>query len=159
VGRHPELTDHARSLGSAEPVTAADVRAARFPVAVRGYDLADVDALLRRVAASLAAREGERPQWPAPPVPPAPGEAPQLRTARRGYDQPEVDAFLVRCAHSLGAGVAQVPELAPLTRAPRVGPPLRARDVGQVQFRLVRRGYAIDEVDLLLDRVEQALRR
>lgn len=38
-------------------LTAADVRAATFPVAVRGYRMSDVDALLERLAAELERQE------------------------------------------------------------------------------------------------------
>jgi DivIVA domain-containing protein len=39
------------------PLRAADLRAIRFPVALRGYRMAEVDALLARLAGELAARE------------------------------------------------------------------------------------------------------
>ena len=43
------------------PLTAADLRQVRFTTALRGYRAAEVDALLDRLAAELAAREsGER---------------------------------------------------------------------------------------------------
>jgi len=40
------------------PLTAQDLRRARFPLALRGYRMADVDALLSRVATQLEASEG-----------------------------------------------------------------------------------------------------
>ena len=143
-----------------EPVTARDVRDVRFRVVRRGYDLAEVDALLRRVAAVLPALpEPPPPNWDAEPLPPAVAPGPGLRTALRGYRRDDVDAFLVRCAHSLRARVCEVPELVALTGRPRVGPPLSAAEVEQVQFPMVWGGYAADPVDGLLDRVQAALRR
>jgi DivIVA domain-containing protein len=54
------------------PLRAADLRAVRFPLALRGSRMAEVDALLARLAGELAAREqatehsgeptGERPE-------------------------------------------------------------------------------------------------
>ncbi len=41
------------------PVSAADLRRVRFPLAVRGYRMSDVDALLSRVATEM---EGSHPE-------------------------------------------------------------------------------------------------
>ena len=43
------------------PLTAADLRRVRFSTAFRGYRAAEVDALLKRLAAELAAREADPP--------------------------------------------------------------------------------------------------
>lgn len=136
-------------------MTARDVREVRFPVVLGGYDLAQVDRVLREVARLLP--DPPRRGWDADPVPPASGPGPHLRTALRGYARDDVDAFLVRCAHSLRERVGEVPELAPLTARPRTGEPLTADDVETVQFPVVRRGYAPDAVDALLDRVRVLL--
>jgi DivIVA domain-containing protein len=169
----PELRSLARPSAGTPLLDAGDVRRALFPVALRGYDIAQVDSLLEAVAAALPG-EDARPTWqPAPPEPsqtsgpaqaavgggPAGPPPISLRAALRGYDVAEVDAFLVRCAHSLGPRIDRVPELRPLLSAPRSGAPLRARDVETAQFRIRRRGYAVDEVDALLDRVAVALAR
>ena len=80
-----------------------------------------------------------------------------MRTTFRGYRPPDVDAFLDRCAAALGVHVARVPELAGrggLTRAAGLTP----EDVATVHFPVAFRGYSMDEVDALLDRVEVALR-
>lgn len=141
------------------PLDAGDVRGARFPVGLRGYDMAQVDALLERVANALPG-EDERPTWDRPTGPiPVLSAVPDLRLrhAPRGYDVEEVDAFLVRCAHSLGSRIDRVPELGPLRQRSRSGERLRARDVETAQFRLRLRGYAVDQVDALLDRVAAAL--
>lgn len=138
-------------------VSARQVRDVRFPVRLRGYDLAEVDALLRRVAAALP-QEPAPADWDPEPVPPTLGPGPGLRRALRGYVRDDVDAFLVRCAHSLGERVHEVPELAALTGRPRTGVRLRASDVEHVRFRMVWRGYAVDAVDALLDRIQAVLR-
>jgi DivIVA domain-containing protein len=81
-----------------------------------------------------------------------------VRTTLRGYRRVEVDAFLDRCAAALGLAAAELPELA--ARGGLVsGPPVTADEVAQVQFRIELRGYGLDDVDELLDRVEAALRR
>jgi DivIVA domain-containing protein len=136
-------------------VSARDVREAQFPLVLGGYDLAEVDRLLRDLVQRLP--EVSRPTWDADPVSPAPGPGPQLRTSLRGYARRDVDAFLVRCAHSLRTRVAELPALAPLTAQPRTGEPLTARDVDGAQFRLVHRGYAPQAVDALLDQVRERL--
>jgi DivIVA domain-containing protein len=154
----PELAEVRPPDGPAARVDARDVRDARFPIVLRGYDIAQVDALLERVARALPG-EDARPAWDA--VGPA-GDAADhpelvLRRAVRGYDVQEVDAFLSRCAHSLGARVDRVPELAGLLDRPRTGSPLRARDVELARFRIKTRGYDMQQVDLLLDRILTAL--
>ena len=80
-----------------------------------------------------------------------------MRTAWRGYRCAEVDAFLDRCAAALGMRASEIPELrgrGGLTS----GAALTADDVAQAQFRIDFRGYALDEVDELLDRIATALR-
>ncbi|WP_221624237.1 DivIVA domain-containing protein, partial [Corynebacterium bovis] len=52
----PDAEEHWREL-TRTPVTAESVRGARFSLAFRGYRAAEVDALLERVAATLAERE------------------------------------------------------------------------------------------------------
>ena len=136
-------------------MTRREVEQARFPVVVRGYELAAVDDLLRRLATALPAG----PTWDGPPQPPAADPWPPLRTTLRGYDTDEVDAFLTRVAHTLGGRVCEVPELARYVAAPRTGEPLEPREVDAVQFQVRRRGYDIVEVDALLDRVGRVLRR
>lgn len=43
----------------AGPITAEDLRRVRFPLAVRGYRMAEVDDLLSRLADQLAVRDGD----------------------------------------------------------------------------------------------------
>jgi DivIVA domain-containing protein len=157
----PELRDVRPPVDPLPPLDAGDVRAVQFPVTLRGYDMAQVDELLNRFAAALPAVE-RRPGWDVPPPAAVPaGTGPGLRKVVRGYDVAEVDAFLSRCAHTLAESGARrigaVPELAPLLRVPRTGEPLRARDVEVVQFHVRGRGYDIEQVDALLDRVAVAL--
>lgn len=158
AGGFPELAGRAAAL-DLPTLDAGDVRALRFEVVRGGYDVAQVDALLARLAAALPAEEA-RPRWRGDPLSArGTGSGPGLHLALRGYDREQVDAFLVRCAHSLADRVDEVPELAPLLGRPRTGAPLRARDVETAQFPLRLRGYAIAEVDALLDRVAAALDR
>lgn len=134
------------------------MRDVRFPVVLRGYDLAEVDALLRRVAHALELLDGPR-AWDSEPVAPASAVGPELRTALRGYARGDVEPFLVRCAHSLGERVREVPELAALTAQPRLGLPLTVGEVARAQFRLDWRGVDPVQVDALLDRVQALLPR
>lgn len=50
-------------LPADRPVTAGEVRRLRFEMAFRGYRMADVDAVLDRLADELAAREQDRAEW------------------------------------------------------------------------------------------------
>lgn len=155
----PELAGVAPADPARPALDAGDVRALRFEVVRGGYDVAQVDALLLRLSVALP-QEDARPRWSgAPRVVAAAGDGPRLRVRVRGYDREQVDAFLVRCAHSLADRVDAVPELRPLLARPRAGEPLRARDVEVAQFPVRLRGYALDEVDALLDRVAVALAR
>ena len=80
-----------------------------------------------------------------------------MRTAFRGYRAAEVDAFLDRCAAALGVRAAQFPELEGRGGLAS-GAGLTSQAVADVAFPIAFRGYALDEVDALLDRVESALR-
>ena len=71
----------------------------------------------------------------------------------RGYAVAEADAFLSRCAATPGVLTA-VPAL---SSYPPVGQPVTAEDVERVMFRQAWRGYAMREVDALLDAVVDAL--
>lgn len=56
------------------PLSAADLRRVRFPLAVRGYRMAEVDALLDRLADQLDTALPPSPSPAPPPPPPAPGD-------------------------------------------------------------------------------------
>ena len=90
-------------------LTSQDVRARRFAVTRwrRGYERADVDALLARAAAALDALEAGRT-----PSPPLTGEEVRSTTfgtagLREGYDEGEVDDFLDTLAADLDAASAR----------------------------------------------------
>lgn len=160
VSEVPELAGFPPGAGR-PALDARDVREAQFPVVVRGYDTAQVDALLARVAAALPGDDA-RPAWSGLPVDaralgldPAPLDLP---VTLRGYDRAEVEEFLTRCAHTLGERVRRVPRLAGLLCRPRTGAPLRPRDIELAQFHVRARGYDIEQVDALLDDVTAALR-
>lgn len=56
----PAYDDRPDSLVPADrPLSAEDLRRVRFPVALRGYRMAEVDALLDRLAAEYERREPE----------------------------------------------------------------------------------------------------
>lgn len=56
----PAYDDRPDALVPADrPLRAADLRAVRFPLALRGYRMAEVDALLARLTAQLEAAEAE----------------------------------------------------------------------------------------------------
>ena len=68
----PAYDDAPDSLVPAEgPVTADDLRRIRFPLAFRGYRMAEVDALLERLAEE---REAEQREEVDPEAPPEGGE-------------------------------------------------------------------------------------
>jgi DivIVA domain-containing protein len=59
----PAYDDAPDSLVPADgPVTAEDLRRIRFPLAVRGYRMAEVDALLERLADEREAADREAPE-------------------------------------------------------------------------------------------------
>lgn len=57
----PEHDRVPTGLPSSGPLQAEDLRKVRLPLAVRGYRMADVDALLERVAEQWDERSDERP--------------------------------------------------------------------------------------------------
>jgi DivIVA domain-containing protein len=66
------------------PVTADDLRRIRFPLAVRGYRMAEVDALLERLAEEREALDATAADvGPPPDAPPAPPETPPASPERR----------------------------------------------------------------------------
>jgi DivIVA domain-containing protein len=71
-GSMPEAYDDRPDvvLPTDRPIGAQDLRTVRFPLALRGYRMSEVDALLARLATALENR-GE------PPAPPAPPGAPE----------------------------------------------------------------------------------
>jgi DivIVA domain-containing protein len=65
----PEYDDRPDALVPADrPLGADDLRRVRFSLAFRGYRMAEVDALLARLAAELEARESGPADGPEPPL-------------------------------------------------------------------------------------------
>jgi DivIVA domain-containing protein len=71
-GSMPEAYDDRPDvvLPTDRPIGAQDLRTVRFPLALRGYRMSEVDALLARLATELEDRDDP----PAPPAPPGPHE-------------------------------------------------------------------------------------
>ncbi len=83
-----------------------------------------------------------------------------MRRSLKGYRTAEVDHFLDRCVSALGVAVSRFPELSSRpVRSPRGLAPVTADDVARVEFPISFRGYSLQEVDELLERVEAELRR
>ncbi|KUP98000.1 DivIVA domain-containing protein [Thermobifida cellulosilytica] len=155
------------------PLTSSDVRDKRFsPSRMRlGYVQEDVDALLRRVEATLRALEqGTRPTKV---ITASDVMRSQFRTTvmRPGYDEEEVDAFLDEIAETLrGFGLYSQQlrtgkhsaeyfrRTAPPPREP-VSPRMRPEDIRNKGFNTTRLrvGYAEEEVDAFLDRAEATI--
>jgi DivIVA domain-containing protein len=120
----------------------------RLPVALRGYDRAQVDALLERINETL--RQG---QWGL--------TADDVRRTRfdivlRGYDQRAVDELLQEAIRELQAA-------APIDhrpRRPRVHPGWLVTWIQNAEFASsgVRAGYDVRDVDAFLARVVAGLR-
>ncbi|WP_034483516.1 DivIVA domain-containing protein [Actinomadura oligospora] len=120
-----------------------------FPVAMRGYDRAQVDVLVGRVRAAL---EGSGPRLTADDVRDA-----RFNVVMRGYDRKAVDAMLHECilrlrATSTSSGGRQ--------RRPRVQTEWLISWVQNARFprSVARGGYVMTDVDAFLDRVIAGLR-
>jgi len=148
----------AATLDGSDSLTADEVRTVVFrkpPVGERGYREDEVDAFLDLVTVILRERADDGAKPPAATVPSAePLSGYQVRQTvlatslpgTAGYDRQQVDGFLQRAADTLdGSGV-----------------PLSLEQVQAVGFdraKGLRRGYRINEVDALLDRIATELRR
>lgn len=71
-GDRPDL-----ALPDDRPLEARDLRTVRFPLALRGYRMSDVDALLARLASELEDRPGDEP-GPDPDGSTSSGEPPRV---------------------------------------------------------------------------------
>lgn len=69
LDEHPDRPDVL--VPAARDLTGADLRAVRFPLALRGYRMADVDALLDRLAGQLAAAQAPAVSDPVDPSDPS----------------------------------------------------------------------------------------
>jgi DivIVA domain-containing protein len=75
----PAYDDRPDALVPADrPLTGADLRELRFSVALRGYRMSEVDALLTRLGAELDAARDPGDSGPRPAPEPAPEPAPGL---------------------------------------------------------------------------------
>ncbi|MEJ5913462.1 DivIVA domain-containing protein [Pseudokineococcus sp. 1T1Z-3] len=153
-----------------EPLTVEELRATQLPVRRwgSGYDVAEVDALLQRAAATLQGRAA------------LPLTAPEVAAAgftvrrRRGYAMDGVDDLLDRVTDALTPDRASAPPrpaaapaagptstAQPATPSPtsRVVPPapVQASSAELPRAGFLAQGYARQEVDVLLRRAASAL--
>ncbi|MEZ3161288.1 DivIVA domain-containing protein [Microbacterium sp. BWT-B31] len=143
---------------SDDPITAADVRKAAFPLTRRGYSIEAVDAALGRIEDAFAARErhdaittaGAGP-WVGQARETAQAILDRLARGRRrrfdrvsalrfGYRVDEVDIVADRISRYLETGESLTPE-----------------QVRSVAFRMQRRGYREAQVDAVLDAVIEVM--
>ncbi|MFC6878944.1 MULTISPECIES: DivIVA domain-containing protein [Actinomadura] len=119
----------------------------RLPVALRGYDRAQVDDLLARVAKAL----NGGPALRADDV-----RATRFDTVLRGYEPSAVDALVQECIRELQA-VAPIGER---PGRPRVHPGWLINWIQNARFSGagLRTGYDVREVDAFLDRTIAGLR-
>jgi DivIVA domain-containing protein len=124
---------------------------ARFPVAMRGYDRRQVDALLDRIASAdrLGAAEGT-------PITPDEVRASRFDVVLRGYDRRAVDAVLHEHIRRLEA----TDPMRPARPRPSARPSWLIGWIQSVQFTgtRARAGYDVRDVDAFLNRVVAGLR-
>lgn len=137
-----------------ETLTAADVRAAGFPLVRRGYRVSAVDAALGRIEDAFAVRERD--------------EAMSRSGARAWVDRArdEAQVLLDRFSRPAGKRFARTGWLSFGYRVDEVdlvsdklaayfssGAPASVEQVRAVAFRMQRRGYREEQVDAVLDAV------
>ena len=134
-------------LTAGKGMTAEEVRSMRFTMALRGYDTAQVDAMLEQLAERLPAHTFDRAAARRGPGLDVRGRI--FAMALRGYSLEEVDLFLDRLADELDRrrGVGFGSSLG-----------LTADDVEHVEFTKALRGYSMIEVDRFLDEAVAELR-
>jgi DivIVA domain-containing protein len=123
----------------------------RFPVALRGYNRTQVDALIQRIAATA---EGGSPQTPAV-------TAAEVRSSRfdlsvRGYDRRAVDEALHEHIRRLAATGPR--RLRPKRPQVRLGWLIGWIENAQFRGVRIRTGYDVRDVDAFLERVITGLR-
>ena len=144
--------------GSEASLTAADIRAAAFPLAKRGYQIAPVDAALGRIEDAFALRERQdvvaragakewvdRTKETAQVVldritRPRGRRFQRVSFMRYGYRVDEVDLVADKIARYLEAGDS-----------------IGVEQVRAVAFRMQRRGYRETQVDAVLDAVVEVM--
>jgi DivIVA domain-containing protein len=157
-------------------LTPDDIRTKRFALARKGYRRVEVDRFLARAAVDLGRLQDGGPD-PAHQSRLTPDDVDQVRfhKALRGYSMPQVDDFLDDLAAELarvrGLVAPARPDLSraradpvPVARAlpelpPPPPPPLSAAEVATATFQRGMRGYAIAEVNALLERAARDLDR
>lgn len=157
-GYHPAAVDaflaaaRAAFESGSDDLSAADVRAASFPLVRNGYVVSDVDAALGRVEDAFAARERERvvrTQGAEAWVEQARDEAQVIldhlaRPRRRRFARAGLLTF--------GYRLDEVDHVATrIVRYLRDGDPLTAEQLRSAAFRMQRGGYREEQVDALLD--------
>lgn len=142
----------------AEPLTAADVRAAAFPLVRRGYSIAAVDAALSRIEDAFAARERDAAVR-ARGVEAWVGDA--RRTAQEVLDRlsrPSGHRFDRVGMLRYGYRIDEVDIIADkLVRYLTTGDPVTVEQVRAVAFRMQRGGYSEVQVDAVLDAVVEII--
>jgi DivIVA domain-containing protein len=142
-----------------EPMTAADVRRAAFPLVRRGYTIASVDAALGRIEDAFAAREREAAlsdrggarAWVGQTREtaqvvldrisrPRGKRFDRVSSLRYGYRVDEVDLVTDKIAHYLETDES-----------------LSVEQVRAVAFRMQRGGYRESQVDAVLDAVVEVM--
>jgi DivIVA domain-containing protein len=119
----------------------------QFPIRLRGYDRAEVNDYLGRMAAALdmaVLDDGQVHDAPMTAADTLAALAPSFTVVLRGYDQAEVDASVARANEALVSNDA----------AQRV---LALRELSGIQFRTRLRGYDRVQVDDFLHRMAAAL--
>ena len=142
----------------AEPMTAADVRRAAFPLVRRGYVIAAVDAALARIEDAFAARERE----PAVTTEGARAWVGQTReTAQVVLDRlsrPKGHRFDRVGSLRYGYRIDEVDLVADkLARYLETGDSVTVEQVRAVAFRMQRGGYRESQVDAVLDAVIEVM--
>lgn len=133
-------------------VTAADVRAASFPLVKEGYAIAEVDAALGRIEDAFAARERDA-------VVRSDGASAWVDRARQEAQlildhlaRGEGRRFARTGLLTFGYRIDEVDHVADrIVRHLRDGGPLSAEQVRSAAFRMQRGGYREEQVDALLD--------
>ncbi|MGN8025676.1 DivIVA domain-containing protein [Microbacterium sp. 22242] len=136
----------------AEGISAADIRAASFPLVRGGYQIVAVDAALARVEEAFAQRE--RAMAVA-----ARGASAWVGQARseaqvilEHLSRPQGHRFARTGLLTFGYRIDEVDHVAKrIVRFLRDGDELSAEQVRQTAFRMQRRGYREEQVDALLD--------
>ncbi len=132
----PDVADLALPDG---PLSAEDVRGARFGLSLRGYRMSEVDALLARVSEQLAERDGVPDAVPEPapaveptdvdPLPAATAaDGPAVEPAQAAVVEPDVEPAPV------GSGAVATPAAVVDEPAPAVAPPALAPPASDAAF-------------------------